>query len=110
MTNDEAITILRTTVEENLFNDKPTTDAQKRLYEAMLMGEVALNVNRLISCKEKMPEPYKKVLCFNSDNGSFTINYSHLDDENKIIWYDHIDYWMPLPDPYKEKDNGMGGD
>ena len=42
MTTDEAITILRTTAEENIFNGKPKSDAQKRLYEAILMGEEAL--------------------------------------------------------------------
>ena len=41
MTTDEAITILRGTAEENLFYGKPSA-TQKRLSQAMLIGEKAL--------------------------------------------------------------------
>ena len=53
MTTNEAITILRTTLEENIFNGKPTSDAQKRLYEAMLMGEEALKQQKTMPTIEQ---------------------------------------------------------
>ena len=103
MTTDEAITILRTTVEENLFNGKPATDTQKRLYEAMLMGEVALKGEQWIPITERLPDEF----------GWYIITHKDWDNSDIAFWEKHwlngqgtvvkdVIAYRPLPEPYKE--------
>ena len=76
MTTDEAITILRTTIEENLFNGEPTSDAQKRLYEAMLMGEEALKDSEWFSVSDKLPDNERSVLVYTKNGGVAEASYN----------------------------------
>ena len=126
MTTDEAITILRTTAEENIFNGKPKSDAQKRLYEAMLMGEEALKREQWIPCdkflpltsatylvtlhqwsddKETLPEDSKIVtrMRFLIDKGWMVPTHSPEWINNLI--HEDVLAWKIMPEPYKEPQN-----
>ena len=60
-----------------------------------------------IPCSERLPDSQEDVLC--DDDGRVTIGY-YTDEE--IGWHDTHSYriyptaWMPLPEPYKENDDG----
>jgi hypothetical protein len=62
MKKEEAVTILRMTAEESIFNGKIKTIAQKRLDEAMLMAAHALEQKYDVEVeKEHMCESYVKL-------------------------------------------------
>lgn len=67
-----------------------------------------------ISVKERLPEPYERVLVY-QEGGVFggseidithrwNMEFEHEDMNNRIIWdgqgvANHIHFWMPLPKP-----------
>ena len=66
-----------------------------------------------IPCSERLPEEFKRVLCCTDMREMFLAcvyifddgNYS-FDDEDGMMWEGNVVAWMPLPEPYKEDDDG----
>jgi hypothetical protein len=124
MTTDEAITILRTTVEENIFNGKPTSDVQKRLYEAMLMAIEALKREQWIPCSQEQPKEKGTYLVtvheWSDDKDNFPdydyqkvmrMRYSiedgwrvptHCPEWINKVMHEDVLAWKIMPEPYKE--------
>ena len=68
--------------------------------------------NGWISCSERLPEKYGEYLCCN-EYGEFILGYpvaKHSDDgfyvETDTEGLDYVIAWQPLPQPYKENENG----
>lgn len=71
--------------------------------QAFMHGYSAGKKDRWISVKERMPENGQRVLCFFNPAGLSDVWM--YEDSEKEVWLSEyqITYWMPLPEPPKEK-------
>lgn len=59
-----------------------------------------------IPCSERMPDKYGKYLVTSLVSDSLWVEVNVWDDEaQRWCWVGHVLAWMPLPEPWKGKDN-----
>lgn len=56
-----------------------------------------------ISVKDKLPEPYTRVLVYDTEWG---IQIDYIRDNREFAYKGYVTHWQPLPEPLeKENDN-----
>lgn len=77
-------------------------------YEAGYRDGKADATPKWIPVSERLPEPWKWVLCYCRAGIIEMLRYDHLMDEwgastlSRVYMKDYVTHWMPLPEPPKE--------
>lgn len=60
-----------------------------------------------VSVHERLPEREGLYLCWSAINGAEAIYQIHLWKDGRWYWVHDVRYWMPLPEPPEEVQNGQ---